>query len=126
MCRARAVTLFELIVVILFVGVGYVGLVQLVGHALRLSERAQLRSELTALALTELEHLRAEAATHPGFRPTETRALPGSPFTLHVAHAPAADGALMAIEVTARWPDPTMPLEVTLTGWVASGEKGQP
>jgi Tfp pilus assembly protein PilV len=117
-------TLVETMIILVFIGLGYVGVAKLMSHALRLSERAAVRSEMTALALGELERLRVEATTDPNFRPAHVHALPGRRFELVTDHTPAADGALMAIRVTARALQTDPPFEVSLTGWVASGEAG--
>ncbi len=107
----HALTLLEMLIVLVWIGFGYIGIAKALGHALRISERAQTRSALTTAALSELEHRRAD---------TESRAALEPWMEIAVAQEPAADGALTAIAVTARAVNTEPPLEVTLTGWVAA------
>jgi Tfp pilus assembly protein PilV len=117
--RQHAVTLFECLLVVAIVGIGYVGIARLTGHALRISERAQVRSELTVRALSELERLRVEATRHPDFRPESVRLDAANGVQIAVSHQASPEIHVMSIEVTVRTMRTEPPFEVGLTGWVA-------
>ena len=115
-----AVTLFELLVALVFVSLGYVGVAKLMSHSLRLSERAEMRSILTYAALDELERLRAQTSLHSEYRPDHIRLIPGRRIRLTATNHSVVDAPLLAIQVVAEALHTDPPFEVTLTGWVNS------
>jgi Tfp pilus assembly protein PilV len=116
--RHRAVTLMELMCVLLFISVGYVGVARLTSHAVRLTERADRRAQLTACAFTELERLRALAAMHPDLQPSFVRSVPGMNARLWISHDETPQAPLHQIQVVAEALETSPPFTVTLTGWV--------
>jgi Tfp pilus assembly protein PilV len=116
--RRHAVTLFELLVALVFVSLTYVGLAQLMSHSLHLSERAAMRSVLTNAALDELERLRAETSLHSKYRPDHVRLIPGRRIRLTATNDSVVDAPLLAIRVVAEALHTDPPFRVTLTGWV--------
>ena len=116
--RLRAVTLLEVLVALGFLSLAYIGGVQLMGHSLRLSERAEMRRLLTEAALIELEHLRAEVSIHPTYRPDHVRLLPGRRIRVRSTTEAGHEEPLTAICVTSEALQTDPPFSVTLTGWV--------
>jgi Tfp pilus assembly protein PilV len=120
--RRRAVTLAELLICLVFIGVGYVGVARLMSHSVRIAERASVRSEMAAVALSELERTRAMASASDSLHPLWVRTDAERNLRVTVTSAPASVEGLLAIEVTVRALPVEPPFEVTLTGWVARGE----
>ncbi|MBN1477399.1 hypothetical protein JXA47_11650 [Candidatus Sumerlaeota bacterium] len=125
MTRRRAVTLAELMICLVFISLGYVGVARLMSHSVRIAERASVRSEMSAVALSELERARAMAAERDSLHPLWIRTDAQRDLRVTVTSAPASVEGLMAIEVTVRALPVVPPFEVTLTGWVARRERAE-
>lgn len=111
-------SLLEVMLCSMIVAIVYVAIVKTMGMSIRLSERAELRSELTAAAHREVETLRAIAARHPDFHPDYLHTIPGVPSRIWVTSHPVPGESLLALHVSAEAIVGSPPLVVTMTGWI--------